>query len=298
MQHFEFGWQTEDALRLYAQGWQPETKPKGVVCLVHGLGEHSGRYVHLAAFLNQAGYVLLAFDLRGHGKSEGQRGYAPGYEALLNDIAHLLEEATERYPDRPRFLYGHSLGGNLVINYALRRRPNLAGVIATGTFFRAAFEPPAWKLSLARIMYSLWPTLALSNELDRQALSRDLEVVRAYNDDPLVHDRLTPRLTMDMFQAGLWALEHAAELPLPLLLMHGGADRVCSAQASREFAAQAGHLCTLKIWDGFYHEIHNEPEQGQVFEYLLEWLNGKLGNEAMRESGNEATRQGGKEATR
>ncbi len=276
MQHFEFGWQTEDGLRLYAQGWQPETEPKGVVCLVHGLGEHSGRYEHLAAFLNQAGYALLAFDLRGHGKSEGQRGYAPSYEALLDDIARLLDEAANRYPDLPRFLYGHSLGGNLVINYALRRRPQLAGVIATGPFFRAAFEPPAWKLTLARIMYNLWPTLSLSNELDRQALSRDPEVVRDYDEDPLVHDRLTPRLTMDMFQAGLWALEHASELSLPLLLMHGSADRLCSVQASREFAARAGDRCTLKIWDGFYHEIHNEPEQEQVFEYLLEWLNSRV----------------------
>ena len=276
MQHFEFEWQTEDRLQLYAQGWQPEIEHRGVVCLVHGLGEHSGRYAHLAAFLNQAGYALLAFDLRGHGKSAGQRGHAPSYEALLDDIAHLLEEAAQRYPNRPRFLYGHSLGGNQVINYALRRRPQLAGVIATGPLLRPAFEPPAWKMTLAKIMYSLWPTLALSNGLDRQGLSRDPKVVRAYNDDPLVHDRVSARLGMDMLEAGLWSLEHAAEFPLPLLLMHGSDDRLTSAQASREFAAQAGHRCTLKIWEGFYHEIHNEPEQGQVFEYLLEWLNSKM----------------------
>jgi acylglycerol lipase len=202
---------------------------------------------------------------------------------LLDDIAHFLAEAAARYPDRPRFLYGHSLGGNLVIEYALRRRPQLAGGIATGTSFRLAFEPPAWKLTLARILYSLWPTLALFNELDRQDLSRDPEVVRAYNEDPLVHDRVSARLAMDMLQSGLWSLEHAAEFPLPLLLMHGGADRVCSPQASREFAAQASEVCTLKIWDGFYHEIHNEPEQGLVFEYLLEWLNSDRGNEGIRE---------------
>jgi len=272
MQHFEFGWQTEDELRLYAQGWQPETDAKGTVCLVHGLGEHSGRYAHLAAFLNQASYALLAFDLRGHGKSEGQRGHTPSYETLLDDISHLLEEAAKRYPDRPRFLYGHSLGGNLATNYALRRRPRLAGVIVTGPLLRPAFEPPAWKMTLAKIMYSLWPTLTMSNELDRQGLSRDPEVVHAYNDDPLVHDRVSARLAMDMLQSGLWALEHAAELSLPLLLMHGSDDRLTSAPASRTFAAQASHRCTLKIWEGFYHEIHNEPEQGQVFEYLLEWL--------------------------
>jgi len=279
MQHFEFEWQTEDGLRLYAQDWQPDTEPKAAVCLVHGLGEHSGRYAHLAASLNQAGYALLAFDLRGHGKSEGQRGHTPSYEAFLNDISHLLEEAAKRYPDRPRFLYGHSLGGNLVINYALRRRPQLTGVIATGPLLRPGFEPPAWKLTLGKIMYSLWPTMSMSNEIDCQGLSRDPEVVRAYNDDPLVHDRLSARSGMDMLQSGLWALERAAEFPLPLLLMHGSADRITSPQGSREFAAQAGDGCTLRIWDGFYHEIHNEPEQGQVFAYLLEWLNTNLGNE-------------------
>jgi len=279
MQHFEFGWQTEDGLRLYAQDWQPDTEPKAAVCLVHGLGEHSGRYAHLAASLNQAGYALLASDLRGHGKSEGQRGHTPSYEALLDDISQLLEEAAARCPDRPCFLYGHSLGGNLVIEYALQRRPPLAGVVATGTLFQPAFEPPAWKVTLGKIMYNLWPTLTMSNELDRQALSRDPEVVRAYNDDPLVHDRLSARLGMDMLQSGLWSLEHAAKFALPLLLMHGSADRLTSAQASREFAAQAGDGCTLRVWDGFYHEIHNEPEQGQVFAYLLEWLNGALGKE-------------------
>jgi alpha-beta hydrolase superfamily lysophospholipase len=137
-------------------------------------------------------------------------------------------------------------------------------------------------------MYNLWPTFSMANELDRQGLSRDPEVVRAYEEDPLVHDRVSARLAMDMLQAGVWALEHAGELSLPLLLMHGGADRLTSAQASREFAAQAGNVCTLRIWDGFYHEIHNEPEQEQVFEYLLEWLNDKLGSE---ERGHEATRQ-------
>jgi len=275
MKHVEFGWKTGDGLQLYAQGWQPETEIKAAVCLVHGLGEHSGRYAHLAAFLSQAGYALLVFDLRGHGKSQGQRGYASSFGVLLDDISHLLEEAAKRHPGRPRFLYGHSLGGSLVLDYALRRRPQLAGVIATGPGLRTAFEPLAWKVTLGKIMYRLWPALSMSNELDRQGLSRDPKVVRAYNSDPLVHDRVTARLGIDLLQSGLWAMEHAAEFPLPLLLMHGAADRITSAQASREFAAKAGDRCTLKIWDGLYHEIHNEPEKEQVFAFLLEWLKRK-----------------------
>ena len=123
MQHIEFTQQAPDGVQFYFQGWQPETPPKAVVCLVHGLGEHSGRYAHVAAALNDAGYALLGFDLRGHGKSGGPRGHTPSYETLMDDIGRLLAEAAQRYPGQPQFLYGHSLGGNLVLNYALRRKP-------------------------------------------------------------------------------------------------------------------------------------------------------------------------------
>jgi alpha-beta hydrolase superfamily lysophospholipase len=272
----ETHWTSLDGLRLYGQVWQPSEEAKAVVCLVHGLGEHSGRYQHVGEALARAGFALLAFDLRGHGKSEGQRGHSPSYEALMDDIAVLLQQAESRYPGKPPFLYGHSLGGNLVINFALRRRPAIAGVIATGPALRTAFEPPGWKISLGKLMYRLWPGLAMANELDRQGLSHDAEVVRAYENDPLVHDRVSARLALDILQSGEWALAHAREFPLPLLLMHGAQDRLTSAAASREFAARAGEKCTLKIWEGFYHEVHNEPEKEEVLDFLVAWLNEHL----------------------
>jgi alpha-beta hydrolase superfamily lysophospholipase len=270
--HFEFGWHSADGLQFYAQGWQPETNPRACVCLVHGLGEHSGRYALLAAFLQMAGIATLAFDLRGHGKSGGQRGHAPSYEVQMNDLSRFLQEASARFQDRPLFLYGHSLGGTLAINYVLNRRPLLAGVIATGPAFRPAFKPPSWKITIGKIMYNLWPTLSMGNELNIQFLSRDPEVLRAREDDPLVHDRITARFGMDLLQSGLWAMEHAAGFPLPLLLMHGGADRITSVEASWQFARLAGGHCQLKIWDGLYHEIHNEPEKQEVFDDILAWL--------------------------
>ena len=275
MLHSEFTWQAEDGLQLFAQDWRPESEPHAVVCLVHGIGEHSGRYEHLAKFLNQAGYALSAFDLRGHGKSQGQRGHAKTYGVLLDDISRFLAENVKRFPNLSFFLYGHSFGGALVLNYVLRCHPQIAGVIATGPSLRTAFKPPAWKLILGRIMARLLPTFSLSNGIDIQGLSRDKNIVRAYASDPLVHDRISARLGIDMIQNGLWAGEHAEEFPLPLLLMHGSRDHITSVQASREFAAKAGDCCTLKIWDDLYHEIHNEPEQGEVFAYLLDWLKSK-----------------------
>ena len=272
MEHFEFGLKTEDGLQLFAQGWKQGAEPRAVVCLVHGLGEHSGRYAHVARALAQAGYATLTFDLRGHGRSEGRRGHTPSYEALMDDIAHLLDEATRRFPNRPRFLYGHSLGGNLVLNYTLRLRPQLAGVIATGPLLLTAFKPPAWKITLGRIMYNLWPSLSLKNELDPKDISRNQDLIQTYTNDPLNHDLVSVRFGIDMLRAGEWALEHAAQFLLPLLLMHGGADSITSADASRRFAERLGGRCTFKLWEGLYHEIHNEPQKQEVFDFMTAWL--------------------------
>jgi acylglycerol lipase len=269
----EMEWKSKDHLNIYARYWQPEGNLKGTICLVHGLGEHSGRYSHVGQFLNSAGYALLATDLRGHGKSEGQRGHTPSMEALREDISRQLEEVQEQVPGAPIFLYGHSLGGTLVLSYGIRLNPKINGVIATGPLLRTGFEPPAWKLSLGRMMRNLFPTFTMSNEIDRDGLSRDPQVVHAYKTDPLVHDRLSAQLGIDMIEEGLWLLENASTLEVPTLLMHGSNDRICSLQASQEFAQKAGTSCTLKIWEGHYHEIHNEPEKDQVLEYFLQWLN-------------------------
>jgi len=243
-----------------------------VICLVHGMGEHSGRYGHVADRLTKARYGIFAFDLRGHGKSSGPRGHTPSYEALLNDVNFFINEVDKNFPELPLFLYGHSLGGNLVLNYVIRRQSHLKGVIATDPWLRLAFEPPRFKIILAQITNYIWPSFSQKNGLDSKILSRDPEVVHAYENDPLVHDHISSRMFVDIYQSGYWALEHASEFSLPLLLMHGGADKIISVKASSEFAGKITEKCTLKIWDGLYHEIHNEPEKEEVFKFLIDWL--------------------------
>jgi alpha-beta hydrolase superfamily lysophospholipase len=190
----------------------------------------------------------------------------------MDDIASFSRQADERYPGLPHFLYGHSMGGNLVLNFALRRKPDLHGVIATDPWLKLAFDPPASQVLLGRLTNGIAPAFVQHSKLDTKGLSHDQAVVTAYANDPLVHDKISARLFVTIYESGLWALEHAAEFPLPLLLMHGAADPITSARASQEFARKAGDKVTIKVWDGLYHEIHNEPEKAEVFKVMLGWL--------------------------
>ncbi len=276
MKTFESGWQSRDGIKFHVLGWEPDTKPRAVVCLVHGHGEHVGRFARVGEAFTKAGYVLAGFDARGHGKSGGQRGHTPSYDALMDDIADFLGQMDARYPGLPRFLYGHSMGGNEVINYALRRKPDLPGVIATGPWLKLAFEPPAMQVTLGRMMNNIAPGFTQKSGLETAALSHDPNVVKAYEADPLVHDKISARLFVAMYESGSWALDHAAEFPLPLLLMHGTADRLTSAEASRQFAERGGRNVTWRAWDGLYHEIHNEPEKAEVLKVMIDWMNARL----------------------
>ena len=271
MKSSEFSLQTDDGLEL--QGWllKPDNPCDAAVCLVHGLGEHCGRYQQLAENFARAGLALITFDLRGHGCSQGRQGHAPNYAALLSDIGLLLKEARSRFPGAPRFLYGHSLGGNLVIDYALKRRPPIAGLIASAPLLRLANTPPAWKAGLIRTLNALHLQPALRSGMEQAALSRNPEIVKAYRNDPLVHDRITPALAETMINEGRWCLEHAEKLSLPLLLMHGGADRITSPEASSDFAERTNR-CTLKIWPESYHELHNEPNRDELFAVVQSWI--------------------------
>ena len=275
MKYTEFQFKTNDESLLFAREWQPESDPRGVICLIHGLGEHSGRYAYLAKVLTLEGYTLLAYDQRGHGQSLGQRGHAPSYESLLDDIDSFGRESSRRFPNLPLFLYGHSLGGNLVLNYVLRRKSKFVGVIATSPWLRLAFEPSDLKVKLALVMNKIWPSFSQFNDLDLRALSHDITIIDAYRVDPFVHNKISARLFFSVYQAGLWAIENAALFDTPLLLMHGGDDHITSAEATKQFAKQVQQDCTLKIWEGLYHELHNELEKEEIMIYLTNWLKSK-----------------------
>lgn len=272
MDRQELQWRTSDGLGIYARAWRPEGREaRAVVYLVHGLGEHSGRWERVAAALADAGYAVLVSDLRGHGRSEGQRGHAASFDALLDDIAVGLDQG-RAWAEAPLILAGHSLGGSLALNYALRRPAGLTGLVVSGPWLELSMRMPAWKTGLGRVLSRVAPGFAMSNGLDHGSLSHDQAVVQSYRADPLVHDRISASMGIMLLDAGRWALEHAAELQVPLLLMHGLEDKITSPEASRRFAERVSADCTFQGWDGLYHEVHNEPQSEQVVRTVLAWL--------------------------
>ncbi len=276
MKTFESSWTDKQGLKFHSKGWEPDAKPKAAVAFVHGLGEHMGRYAHVAEAFCQAGYALMGFDLRGHGKTEGQRGHTPSIEAYMQDIDLLLEHVRQRYPGLPTFLYGHSLGAMLVLNYALRRKPDLNGVIATSAPLHSVAENQPFLIMLASALGGVVPTVAIGNGLDTSKLSHDPQVEQRYRSDPLVHDRVTFSWGKTFNNANAWALQHAAEFPLPLLLMHGTADVIAFPASSEEFAKAAGDKATLVLWKDLYHETHNEPNKAEVIQTTIRWMDEHL----------------------
>jgi len=279
MKTFESKWDGNDGIMFFTQGWEPDTDPKALIALVHGLGEHTGRYAHVGKVMTDAGYAMVGFDLRGHGKSGGARGHFPSLSTVMQDIKEFLVFLAQRYPELPQFLYGHSLGGLLVLTFALKDNAGVKGVIATGPGLRSPIHDQKLKVAMAKLLGTLVPSIQLSSDLEVTALSRDQNVVKAYVNDPLVHDRMS----LGFGKAGLDATDqvfnHAAEFPVPLLIMHSKIDKITYSSGSEDFArlvAEAGNDVTLKLWEGLYHELHNEPEKAEVFAFMAEWLDKHL----------------------
>ncbi len=263
--------------RLYRQSWTPEGDTRGAVLLVHGLGEHSSRYAHVASSLTQRGFALHALDHYGHGKSDGHGGHVPRFSVFLDGIAALLDDVKRTSGSVPLFLLGHSMGGLITARFLLSRQEEFRAAALSGPAFKSDEAPPAFVLWLNRLISALLPTLPMI-ALDATLVSRDVEVVKAYLGDPLVHHgKLTSRLIAEMSKAMDDTLARAAEVTLPLLTMHGDADKLTSPQGSEEFHATAGSADkTLKMYPGLFHEIFNEPERDAVLADLGNWLEAHL----------------------
>ncbi len=260
-------------MRVWRAAWAV-----GWVGIVPGYGEHSGRYQALADWLSARGWSVAAFDLRGHGKSAGQRGHIRRFTDYLSDVLAFLEELRREREGLPLALLGHSMGGLVVVRFAELYPDRVQGVILSAPFFGLVMPVPTYKRALGRLAARLWPALSLPNGIDPTLLSHDPKVVEAYRTDPLVHRVATARWFTEVQAAQAAALEDAARLTAPLLVLLGEADGLASVSATRRFFVACGSEDkALKLYEGFFHEVLNEAAKGRVWQDLLSWLSSWLG---------------------
>lgn len=259
--------------RLYCQSWLPDGDARASILLVHGLGEHSGRYAYLAQHCTRRGFALHALDHYGHGKSDGHPGYVERFSVYLDVVAHVLDTLVEKHPQGPRFLLGHSMGGLIAARLLQYRQAAFRACVLSGPALKSDAEPPALVMAIVRLIAAIAPTVPLLG-LDPSGVSRDPEVVRAYIADPLVHHgRLSARLIAEMSRAMRATLDAAPRIQLPLLIMHGEDDVLTSPAGSRElYDKVASTDKSLKLYPGLYHEIFNEPEKDAVLDDMTNWL--------------------------
>ncbi len=272
MRHEEQSFTGKANLRIHVNSWLPDSEPQSVIVLAHGYGEHSERYANLVNVVVPAGYALYAPDHRGHGKSEGTRAYIDNYEYLLDDLDQVFDIAAKAHPGKKVFLIGHSMGGNIALGSALRNQARLTGVVLSGpAVTNDGIAKPL--MFVAKLIGKIAPKLGVK-ALSAEGVSRDPKVVAAYVGDPMVFHGKMPAGT------GAALINTAAEFPsrlpfltIALLVVHGSADGVVSVESGRAAHRLAGSADkTLKVYDGLFHEVFNEPEHATVLADVLAWL--------------------------
>ena len=264
--------QHDDGLTLSWQQWLPESA-KASLLISHGYAEHAGRYAHFADFLTAHGYAVYALDHRGHGKSEGERANIQRFEQFVQDYTVFTEHLEARGLTQPCFLFGHSMGGIIASKVAFKHAERFKGLILSAPFLENATHVPAILTTLSGLVSRFLPSLGV-NKLDSKLICTDANVVKAYDDDPLVYSGATKaRLGAEMLTAGPEVIQQAKQLTIPLLLMHGTADQIASPDGSRQlYSALELEDKTFKTYDGFYHEILNEIGKEVVYQDVLKWM--------------------------
>lgn len=272
MKYSEYSKEIRKGKLIHFCSWIPEGKLSASMVLIHGLGEHCRRYgTHFADFYTNHNIGITSFDLPGHGLSYGKRGHIDDPNYLLEIIDGLLDECRGNFPGLPLFLYGHSLGGEIGLWYNLARKPKLSGVIITSPVIWMKEPLSPLKMFFAKIMDKVFPSFTMDNDINPQDLSKDKMVVTQYVEDPLVHSMVSARTGMVIINRGQWILENAAENSNDLLLMVGDKENIVSIEAIEIFSHTAPRV-TYKLWPGYFHELHNELEKQEVFNYTLDWM--------------------------
>ena len=269
---------------LQRRAWLPPV-PRSALLVVHGYAEHSGRYDELGAWFAARGLAVHAYDQRGHGRSEGARCHVDRFGEYLDDLDRVLERVREEHAGLPVVLVGHSMGGLVVASFLADRRPPVAAAVTSGALLALGPGVSRARVLAARALRFVWPRLALGSGLDPNGLSRDEDVVRRYVEDPLVQRNMTAALGAEILATVPRTAARAAEVQVPVLMLHGAEDPMCPVEGS---AAFHGGLqvpgCAFRAYPALRHEIFNEPEHEQVFADVLDWVERTLRREEPGES--------------
>ncbi len=259
-------------LCLFRRTWLPP-EPQRAMLIIHGFAEHSGRYEAPSAWFAARGCAVHAYDQRGHGRSDGTRGHVERFDEFLDDAAILLDAVKSEHPGLPVVLVGHSMGGLILASFLRERRPAVAAAVSSCAAFKLDEALPAWRLQVARLARRVTPRASIAANLPLAGLSKDPEVIRQYEEDPLVFHKLTLSLAVEMFDAAHRLHGGAGDVEVPLLVLHGEDDPIAPLEGSQTFAAGLTSTgSALRTYPGLRHEIFNEPEAETVYADVLAWL--------------------------
>lgn len=267
--------QTTDQQTIHTISWLPDDTqtPRAVVIVVHGIGEHSGRYQHVAEYLTAQGFAVYSLDHRGHGRSTGERMFFDSFADPVNDLKQYVDRVQAENRDLPIFMYGHSMGSLISLLFALQYQFDLRGLISSGTPINVDEGAPPWLVKVGTFLNKYVPRLPFGG-LDAKTLSHDEKVVKAYLDDPYVtYARVKLGMAIKFSTEGAYVRQNIHTLRLPLLILHGEKDSIAPKSGSEFIFQHAGSPDkTLKIYPNLFHEIHNEPEQTEVLKDISDWL--------------------------
>jgi acylglycerol lipase len=276
MNHIEGTFRNVRNLNIYYQGWTPDGDVKAVLFLVHGLGEHSGRYANVVNHYVPLGYAVYGIDLIGHGKSEGEREMVKRFEDFTEPIETFYKMVVGWQPGKPIFMYGHSLGGLIAAYYLLDHQEDFKGAIISGPLAKIPDNITPMTVLLSKILVAIAPKMGMIG-LDTNYLSHDRTVVDSYNADPLVFHGKTPiKLTIETLNGMIRASSEMNRITLPAFILHGSLDKIVDPSSSQMVFEKIGSQDkTLKMYEGMYHEVHNEPDRDVMFNDLDKWLQAK-----------------------
>jgi len=259
--------------RLFYKTWIPDGSPKAALVIVHGAGEHIDRYQNVVSVLVESGYALVGFDLRGHGRSEGQRGHINRWDEYRGDLREFIKLTRQMLPDTPQFILGHSLGSLIVLDYLIYHQEGLSGAILSGTSLDPVDAAPPVQKFLAQLLSGIYPTFSLKIPLPGKSLSRDAQVSQAYDQDPMVFWDRTARWGVESLKAIERIETNADKINLPVLFLHGEKDPLVSAAgAQRYFDQLSTSDKTIRIFQDTLHEPHNDLDHLAVIADMQQWI--------------------------